>query len=133
MAAVFFISSFSLPTEAALLPRGVAFATALLIAPVIVKQWKHRPTEANTQAEGQKIEVPVYLGAILLIAYALGIYLLGYQLASALFSVVISRKMGLKNWIVTILLALILSVGTAYIFGTVFGVRLPAGLLFENL
>ena len=133
MAVVFFFSSFSLPTAAALLPRWVALLTAGLIAPVVARQWKRKPAQAGDGAKHTEVEVPVYQTALFLIAYTAGIYVLGYMVASALFSIAISKKMGLKSWIVTILLALVLAGGTTYIFGTVFGIRVPAGLLFENL
>lgn len=126
MATVFFVSSFSLPDSAALLPRGVAFLTAILDIPVLINTWR-KPVAASDE----KIALPVYTSVLLLIIYFICLSLVGYIVATFVYLVTVSRLIGLKNWVALVALAFILVASTFYIFGVIFSVQLPPGLLFE--
>lgn len=125
MAVAMFILSFSLPSQAALLPRWIALATAVLM---LVVQFKPVRSKENTEEE---VQIPFFIGSLYLVAYCIVFYLFGFRIATAILTIVLSRKLGLKNWVLTLLLALVLSVGLAYIFGHMFSVRIPEGALLK--
>ena len=127
MAVVIFISSFFLPSRAALLPRWVALVTAILILAAQFTLSRNKQTE-NTE---EKVIIPFFVGFLYLIAYYIVFYLFGFQIATAIFTIVLCRKLGLENWILTLLLALVLSVGLAYVFGHIFSVMIPDGALLK--
>ena len=127
MSVAFFITSFSLPAQAAMLPRWISLATAILILPAIVKLWRKK-----TEAGEEKVVIPFFIGAVYLLVYYVLINLFGFTVSTAVFTAVLSKHLGLKNWILVILLALVLSFGLAYIFGTVFSVAIPKGILLKN-
>lgn len=125
MATVFFISSFSLPASSALLPRGVAFLTAVLDVPVMIKIWRTPVVFSE-----EKVALPVYTSILLLIIYYFALSLVGYIVATFVYIVVVGRLVGLKRWVGLVVLAIILVASTSYIFGVTFAVQLPTGLLF---
>jgi len=124
MAVTFFIMSFSLPKNSALMPRLVSIFTAILDLPVMINIWRQR-----TQGE-EKVKVPVYITTLILFGYYFALILFGYIISSLLLIVVIARLMGQKNWIATIALSVLLTGITYYVFKMLFNVELPKGIIF---
>jgi len=124
LAVIFFIMSFSLPKNSALMPRLVAIFTAILDLPVMINIWRQK-----TKGE-EAVNVPVYTTALILFGYYFALLLFGYIISSLLLVVVIAHLIGQKNWIATIALSVIITGITYYVFKMLFNVELPRGLIF---
>jgi steroid 5-alpha reductase family enzyme len=124
VAVTFFIMSFSLPKNSALMPRLVAILTAILDLPVVINIWREKTKEKEA------VKVPVYTTAMVLFGYYVVLLLSGYIISSFLLIAAIARLMGQKNWIATIALSVIVTGITYYVFSMLFHVELPKGLLF---
>lgn len=128
MAVAFFISSFALPASSALLPRGVAFITAVLDFPVMIGIWR-KPAASSEE----KVTVPIYTSALLLIVYYVALVVFGYVVATFVYIIAVGRMIGLRNRLALVALSVIMTVSTYYLFGVFFVVSLPNGLLFQSL
>ena len=61
------------------------------------------------------------------LGYALLLDYLGYVLVASLVTFVVLHVMGMKSWLVKILMSLATGFGSLYLFGKLLGVPLPAG------
>ena len=64
-----------------------------------------------------------------LVGFALTVDVLGYPIAAALAFIGIAVAVGAKRWLVTIAVAVLLSLGIFYLFTLLLRIPLPAGLL----
>jgi hypothetical protein len=116
------------PVEPALFPRIVALADIGLAAAVALRAFLLPPAAPSGAIAAPKLAVVVSAP----LAFGLGLWLLGYWLASAAALIVFPLLLGFRHWKVLVATSL----GVTLSFGILLGyleVRLPRGLLFDVL
>lgn len=124
MSVTFFIMSFALPKNSALMPRLVSIFTAILDLPIMINIWRQKRSKGS-----ETVKVPVYTTALIMFGYYFALIFFGYIVSSLLLVAIIARLIGQKNWIATVALSVILTGSTYFIFKMLFNVDLPGGML----
>lgn len=130
--AVFLFISKDYGATAALFPRVVASASLVFIALDIL--WKyvvvgkggakpHTTAPDPTNNSGWASPLALQAGYIGLI------YVAGFSTATLIYLIVCPWQLRYRNWLVTILHAVLLTIAIVYTFHSVFHVRIPKGLL----
>lgn len=97
----------------------------LVLMVLSVWLWAQKPT-STFRPDG--LVVPLLIG-LLMLAYALALEPVGFVLSTSVFVVATSALLGWRRWLSGILVAVLFSVGTYFIFVRLLSVPLPAGLL----
>jgi tripartite tricarboxylate transporter TctB family protein len=117
---------------AALFPRVVAiFSLVLITLDIFWRYFFMRAKGAKPQAEKNEISQTVsWQSALALQAGYIGlIYVAGFSVATLAYLIACPWQLRYRNWLVTIVHAVLLMVAIVYTFHTVFHVRLPKGVL----
>ncbi len=131
-AVLFLFLSKDYGVTAALFPRVVASASLVFIALDIL--WKYfaaakrgakPPAKAPDEADNRGWAPPLALQA----GYIGLIYVAGFSTATLLYLIICPWQLRYRNWLVTILHAVLLTFAIVYTFHTAFHVRLPNGFL----
>jgi putative tricarboxylic transport membrane protein len=123
----------------AFFPRVVLVLLALSLGCVLAQHLRApeaaaEPAESTAGTAGTgEAPLPVHwprfaLGVALSVGYVVGTYQLGFPLATALFVVAFVYLAGHRNLLVSVPVALALSVGLTYVFVAVVYVSLPTGV-----
>ena len=117
---------------AALFPAVVASASLIFIAVdnlwkylVVGKSREQQPPTESVQANEWGWTSPLALQA----GYIGLIYVAGFSAATLTYLIVCPWQLRYRNWLVTVVHAVLLTFAIVYIFHSVFHVRLPKGLL----
>lgn len=117
---------------AALFPRVVAlFSLAFISLDIFWLYFRKGHKPAKPQAETQRVLPRVSWSAALALqaGYIGVIYIAGFSTATFAYLIACPWQLHYRNWIVTILHAILLTVAIVYTFHSVFHVRLPKGVL----
>ena len=87
---------------------------------------RSQPVEVVEWPRGSALHRMVAVAGAAL-GYALLLDYLGYVLVASLVTFVVLHVMGMKSWLVKILMSLATGFGSLYLFGKLLGVPLPAG------
>ena len=135
LAVAYLIMAFNLPeyafvpVDADLIPKLLGFC--LLILSICFFFTKDVDTEEQKSKRViKKKEAGMLLGVMaLVLLYITVLEVVGFVIMTAVFIIVCTRFLGYKNWIATIMTAVIFS-GSAYaLFNYGLAIRLPAGIL----
>lgn len=128
--ALFLVLTKDYGATAALFPRVVASASLVFLALDIL--WKYFVAGKNTI----RAKAPDHTnnkGWVLPLAFQAGylglIYVAGFSAATLAYLIACPWQLRYRNWIITILHAVLLTFAIVYTFHTVFHVRLPKGML----
>lgn len=120
--------------DVALVPIGLAAALALLSAGIALsgwrKLWRERAAEESRPADATRRAGPTRAWTVigLTILYATVFQILGYVLATLLYTSAIAERFGARRRTILVL-APCVTLLTYVLFRVVLGARLPAGLL----
>lgn len=133
MGIVFFFDTFHYRAAAALFPRIVSVAVAVLcLYELGGKIWtvlRGKPLAEKKRKDDAPAAIGWYWVALAMGAYLALIPLVGFNLATLAFMIAFPPLIGYRRWIVTLPFAVIMTVAVAYSFGTILHVQLPIGLL----
>ena len=128
-AAVFLILSRDYNSTAALFPRCVAIVSLLSLAALIVQLFSGASDKEVIEPSAGAISRPVIFG--LQGAYILFIYVLGFFTATLLFLLIAPIQLRYKRWRVVVVQSLVVTLVAAGSFLWLFGIRLPAGVIWD--
>jgi hypothetical protein len=134
-AAVFLILSKDYNSTAALFPRCVAIVSLLSLAALIVQLFSHsvRSSRASDkeiiETSAGAVSRPMVFG--LQGAYILFIYVLGFFAATLLFLLIAPIQLRYKRWRVVVVQGLVVTLVVAGSFLWLFGIQLPAGVIWD--
>lgn len=120
--------------DVALVPTGLAAALALLSAGIALSGWRklrrERAAEENRPADATRRAGPARAWTVigLTIVYATVFQILGYILATLLYTSAIAERFGARRRTILVL-APCVTLLTYLLFRVILGARLPAGLL----
>lgn len=117
---------------AALFPRVVAVISLGFVALDLVGQFSRRKkTSATPRAAASKTSGGVsWVSALALQAVYIGlIYVAGFSTATLTYLIACPWHLRFRNWTVTIVHAVLLTITIVYTFHSIFHVRLPKGML----
>ncbi|MCR8671486.1 tripartite tricarboxylate transporter TctB family protein [Agrococcus sp. HG114] len=114
-------------------PIIVGSLTALLGALLVVQVLRGRlghPDAAEGDVDTAHLRWwQLALTAAALVLFALTVDVLGYPIAAAITFVAVAVATGAKRWLLTIGIAVVLSLGVFYLFTLLLRIQLPAGIL----
>ena len=129
---MFLLLSKDYGATAALFPQVVASASLVFIAVdnlwnylVVGKAREKQPAQESNQTDTAGWTTPLALQA----GYIGLIYIAGFSAATLTYLIVCPWQLRYRNWLVTVVHAVLLTFAIVYIFHSVFHVRLPKGLL----
>ncbi len=150
LAVAFLAQTFTYPgVITGLFPRIVSTIVILMVLFLLVV--KFRSTGATSESDEEQMgdeEIGAWgkasserthpmmqwkISVLLMLAYFVLIYLIGFGIGTFLYAVAIPFLLQYKNRLVTVVFALVTSVALIVLFGTLFYVPLPQGLIFELL
>ena len=128
-AAVFLVLSRDYNSTAALFPRWVAIVSLLSLAALIVQL--SSGTSDKEVAEPSSGAVSRSIVFALQGAYILLIYFIGFFGATLLFLLIAPIQLRYKRWRVVVVQSLVVTLAVAGSFLWLFGIRLPAGVIWD--
>lgn len=150
LAVSFFAQTFTYPgTIAGLFPRIVSTIVILMVLFLLVAKFRSKSAASESDEEllddeevgtwGKSVSkhaLPVMnwkISVLLMLGYFVLIYLIGFGIGTFLYAVAIPLLLQYKNKLVAVVFALVTAVALIVLFGTLFYVPLPQGLIFELL
>lgn len=131
-----FVLSFSLSKIAGTVPKLISGIGIVLCVFVMAKNlFGKKPSNGDAEkAESVAIQgVPVYKSLLLLIAYLVGMIILGFPISTFIFLAVLPIYLGNKNYRFNVIFSLVSTAVLYFVFVNLFYVRLPVGVLLKSL
>jgi len=143
---IFFGSTYTFPETAALLPRIISsFMLFSVLLYIVVKRFgSKKPPAAQQQKEQVKPEeraeksnrsqgINWYISSLLMFCFFALVYLTGFEFATFAYGAIIPYLLGYRNYKMIFLFATGMTAIIILVFGRLFMIPLPAGLLWELL
>jgi putative tricarboxylic transport membrane protein len=112
-------------------PNLIAYVLAFLAILLIYNS--PRSSKDGTRIEDKRFSWFIIFCLIILFAYYLGVQVIGMLPASIVIMFVLMRLYGLKSWVLSIIIAVILPCILFFFFEKVAQVPIPRGIFFEDL
>ncbi len=133
MGIVFFADTWHYRPAAAMFPRLIAGIVAILciyqLGENVWTYWTGTRPGGKKATEQQKGVIAWYWIVLAIALYLVLILVIGFNPATFVFLLAFPRLVGYRRWIVTVPVAVVLTVAVAFSFGSVLHVQLPVGLL----
>jgi putative tricarboxylic transport membrane protein len=108
---------------------GGIFSILSLSLLITASRGKSREEQSEPFWKGEKSWVKVSLALLALVFYMFFLEYLGYILTTVLFTFFLLKYVGRKGWVVSIITAVLVSLGSYALFKIALGVPLPRGLI----
>jgi len=138
MGGAYLVGSFYLPMGtvahpgAGFYPLLVGIALVCLSVPSLIHSLKKKEIQKEEEAFPKGKDLYRVLGvALALIFFAVFLKPLGYGICSAALMVAVLRFLGLRSWMKTVLISILSTAISYYLFASVLDVPLPRGFLFS--
>ncbi|WP_306232010.1 tripartite tricarboxylate transporter TctB family protein [Agrococcus beijingensis] len=109
---------------------GLTTGLGILLIVQILRGRLGHPDAAEGDVDASRLHWwQLLLATAALVLFALTVDVLGYPIAAAITFVAVAFATGAKRWLLTIGIAVVLSLGVFYLFTLLLRIQLPAGIL----
>ncbi len=109
---------------------GLTTVLGMLLVVQILRGRLGHPDAAEGDVDTSRLRWwQLALATAALVLFALTVDVLGYPIAAAITFVAVAFATGAKRWLVTVAIAVVISLGVFYLFTLLLRIQLPAGIL----